>query len=185
MSPRGTFGPVVLLGIAAAGLSAAAGSQPWATSRDYGVRALVSDSAELPLAGALGLVALACWGVILVTRGQVRRTVALLGALVSVGLLITVVIGFGSAPDALREAAAEIGITDAEVGRTGWYYAAVVGAVLSLAAGAVAVRLTPHWPEMGSRYDAPGAAEQESVPPEERSSLDLWRSLDEGQDPTA
>jgi hypothetical protein len=45
--------------------------------------------------------------------------------------------------------------------------------------------MVPAWPEMGSRYDAPGAAEQETAPPEERSSLDLWRSLDEGQDPTA
>ena len=38
------------------------------------------DAGEMPLAAALGLVVLACWGVVLVTRGRVRRAVAVLGA---------------------------------------------------------------------------------------------------------
>jgi hypothetical protein len=33
---------------------------------------------------------------------------------------------------------------------------------------------------MGSRFDAPGAA----PPPQEETSLDLWRAMDDGRDPT-
>jgi hypothetical protein len=49
----------------------------------------------------------------------------------------------------------------------------------------LAMRWAPQWPEMGSRYDAPGVqSEPASVPPEDQSSLDLWKALDEGKDPT-
>jgi Tryptophan-associated transmembrane protein (Trp_oprn_chp) len=48
------------------------------------------------------------------------------------------------------------------------------------------VAWTPDWPEMGTRYDAPGSAPPPPVaPPEEQSNLDLWKALDEGHDPTA
>lgn len=188
MNSRRTFGPVVLVGLAAAGLSTVAGNQECATvgrgdNGDPHPVATMVQGAQLPLAAALGLVVLAAWGVALVTRGRVRRGAAGLGTVASAGLLATVVRGFWTLKQAIRDDAAEIGVTvPAEL--TGWYYAALVGAVLSLVATLAAVKLTPHWPEMGSRYDAPGAAEPASVPPEERSSLDLWRSLDEGQDPT-
>jgi uncharacterized membrane protein (TIGR02234 family) len=185
MTPRRTFGPTVLAGLASGALAAVAGNQPWARPAEPSVRGLVDEGvAEMPLAAALGLVVLACWGVLLVTRGRVRRLVAGLGAIASAGLLVTVVVGFNAAPEALREELETMGMADVDVSRSGWCYAAGLAAVLSLAATLAAVRLVPAWPEMGSRYDAPGAAEQESVPPEERSSLDLWRSLDEGQDPT-
>ena len=54
---------------------------------------------------------------------------------------------------------------------------------------AVAWRLAPGWPEMGSRYDAPsggGAARGEAARAREapRTDLDTWRALDEGRDPT-
>jgi hypothetical protein len=42
---------------------------------------------------------------------------------------------------------------------------------------------------MGSRYDAPTAAATSTATPdqpvEEQSSIDIWKSLDEGEDPTA
>ena len=41
--------------------------------------------AAVPLAGALALVLLACWGVLLVTRARIRRVVAGLALLVAVG----------------------------------------------------------------------------------------------------
>ncbi|WP_109506353.1 Trp biosynthesis-associated membrane protein [Nocardioides speluncae] len=183
---RRTFGPVVLAGLAAGALAAVAGNQPWARPTEPSLRGLVDESvAEMPLAAALGLVVLACWGVLLVTRGRVRRLVGVLGALTSAGLLVTVVVGFTAAPDALREEMTTMGMADSGISRTGWYYVTALSAVRSLAATLAAVRLVPEWPEMGSRYDAPAAAEPASVPPEERSSLDLWKSLDDGQDPTA
>ena len=54
------------------------------------------------------------------------------------------------------------------------------------AAAVAAVRLAPAWPEMGSRYDAPAThgPSAAATPAEERTSLDLWKSMDEGDDPT-
>jgi uncharacterized membrane protein (TIGR02234 family) len=140
----------------------------------------------MPVAGALALVVLACWGVVLVTRGRVRRVVLVLGALAALGVLVSVVAGFASVPDALRAGYAAIGIADPQVRLTGWFWAAAVAGLLSLVATTLGVRLVPGWPEMGSRYDAPGAQEPAPVvKPEDQSSLDLWRAMDEGRDPTA
>ena len=85
---RRTFVPVVLLGVASAGVAAVAGTKPWVSGEAGGIRsdssgalgsALSLDSvAESPLAAALSLVLLACWGVLLVTRGRFRRAIAVL-----------------------------------------------------------------------------------------------------------
>ena len=148
---------------------------------------LTADPGEMPAAGALALVVLACWGVVLVTRGRVRRAVAVLGALASVGLLATVVTGWSSVVDSLRSDYADVGVPNIAIDHTAWFWAAAVGALLSVVATALAVRWAPAWPEMGSRYDAPAGerAEPEPVDPAEQSSLDLWKAMDEGRDPTA
>jgi uncharacterized membrane protein (TIGR02234 family) len=187
---RRSFGPVVLLGLLAGTLGAVAGNKPWAAGTGRAAQvsdlAVSADAAQMPVAGALALVVLASWGVVLVSRGRVRRAIAVLGALAALGVLVSVVLGFGSVPDALRAGFAEIGLADPGIRRTGWYWTAAVAAVLSLVATALAVRLVPYWPEMGTRYDAPGAQEPAPVvKPEDQSSLDLWRAMDEGRDPTA
>ncbi|WP_164477863.1 Trp biosynthesis-associated membrane protein [Nocardioides pantholopis] len=186
---RRTFGPVVLLGLAGGALAAVAGNKPWAVAEDdsqsTSAMMLMFDSGEMPTATGLALVALACWGVVLVTRRRVRRVVAVLAALASAGVLVSVVVGFSSTADAVRSDLEGLGL-EPQIGHTGWYWAALIGAVLSLAASVLAVRLVPTWPEMGSRYDAPtGAAPQQAAAPEDRSNLDLWKAMDEGQDPTA
>jgi hypothetical protein len=112
-----------------------------------------------------------------------------LGVVAAAGLVVAVVVAWTTVPDQLRdslEAAAALGDPGAtDVSRTGWYAAAAVGAVGSLVATVLAVRFVPGWPEMGSRYDAPtGGAEPVAVPPEEASSLELWKAIDEGHDPT-
>jgi hypothetical protein len=178
---RRTFAPVVLLGLASAGLAAVAGNRDWAVVE--GDQALVTstDAGKMPLAGALALVVLAAWGVLLVTRGAVRRLVAVLGLLAALGVIAVVVVGFGDAPDNLRRAVAQLAYgEDVSVSRSGWYWAALLAALASVATTAVAVALVRAWPEMGGRYDAPG-----STPPKgENTDLDLWRALDEGRDPT-
>lgn len=188
---RRTFGPVVLLGLVAAGLAAVAGDKPAAAAGGKaadaasGNLALTFD-AHLPVVTALGLVVLACWGVVLVTRGRVRRAVAALAVLAGLGALAAVVVAFSQVPDQLRDELTAIGISDPDVGRTGWYWAAGAGAVLAVVASVLAVAWAPDWPEMGSRYDAPGAtAPAAPVDPEDQSSLDLWKAMDEGRDPTA
>src|SRR5215212_1293297 len=85
---RRLFGPVFLAGAAGSGVCALAGAKPWAEPDVHAGPTLVdSAGGRVPLAAALGLAGLACWGVVLVTRRTVRRLVAALGAVVAVGLV--------------------------------------------------------------------------------------------------
>ena len=155
------LGPTAVLGLAGAGLAAVAGNKPWAEGHGAAAERLAAmplgtEAGKVPAAGALALVVLAAWGVVLVTRGRVRRGVAVLGAVASVGVLVTVVTGWSSSVDALRGDYADLGGAATTVSHTGWFWAAAVGGVLSVVATLLAVRLAPGWPEMGSRYDARG-----------------------------
>jgi len=181
---RRWFGPAFLAGTAGAGLCALAGSKPWAAPDGHPGATLVdSAGGHVPLAAALGLAGLACWGVVLVTRRTVRRLVAVLGAVVAVGLVVTAVVGRSAALDSARRTTVDLGRTPTGVHTTGWWVVALVGAVLALCASAVAVRHAVGWPEMGSRYDAPGGT-RETPDPAEMEDVDLWRAIDQGRDPT-
>ncbi len=165
---RTGFGPVVLAGLASAVLAAVAGTSAWVegtsgqlsteTAGDAAVlgNAVADGIGEMPLAGALSLVVLAGWGVVLVTRGRFRRTVMAVAVLAAVGLLITTVWALftlqDSVADQLRAAS---GADTAAVHLTGWYAAACVAAVGCVVTTLLGVRLVPAWPEMGQRYDAP------------------------------
>ncbi|TWG96902.1 putative membrane protein (TIGR02234 family) [Nocardioides sp. J9] len=195
---RRTFGPTVLVGLAASGFAAVAGHKAMLTipaetiTAAGGLSRSVEDrSVEFPLAGALALVALAAWGVLLVTRGTVRRVVAVLAVLAAAGMGAVVVVGgFVQDDGAVDELAVRLGLNAAaiEAERTGWLWVALACALVAFLAAGAAVRLVPSWPEMGSRYDAPTGGPDPAAPaagdPSERSNLDLWKSLDEGSDPT-
>jgi uncharacterized membrane protein (TIGR02234 family) len=183
---RRLFGPVVLAGLIGSGLVALAGTKPWAAPAGGAGAPLVDKTGgHVPLAGALGLVSLACWGVVLVTRGLARRVVTVLGAVTAVGLVVTVVVGRGSALDSARTATLDLGQGPVTAHTTGWWWTALVGSVLVLAAALAAVRLVATWPEMGTRYDAPGAREEGTPPdPAAMDEGDLWRAIDHGRDPT-
>jgi uncharacterized membrane protein (TIGR02234 family) len=194
VAERRTFGPAVLVGLAAGALVAVAGNQAWADAEEgQGIGEQVASvsvavgEAKAPLATAVALVVLAAWGVLLVTRGRFRRVVAWFGALAAAGLLAAVLAGVLAAPDAVSDAYEPFGVTDLDVHRTAWCWLALVGAVLALGAAAVAVRDVADWPQMGKRYDAPAGAagaDGDASEPEERSNLDLWKAMDEGRDPT-
>ena len=130
---------------------------------------------------------LACWGVVLVTRGRVRRAVAALGTIAAVGALVAALAAYSQVPDQFRDELALVGISDPELSHTVLVLGRRGSAPCSPpCAGALAVAWAPAWPEMGTRYDAPGSAPAPpAVPPEEQSSLDLWKAMDEGRDPTA
>jgi len=183
---RRTFGPVVLVGLAGTGLTALASDHdvvaPDASAAQTAL--LAFQSTKLPLALALGLVGMAAWGVVLVTRGRVRRSVAALGLLTALGAVASVVTGWFSSASSLKDALAGVGVQHPVVHHTGWWWTALVGSLLAMVAAAIAVRLVPRWPEMGSRYDAPVAAAPSTTGPD-ADSLELWRALDDGQDPTA
>ena len=198
---RRTFGPVVLLGLATGALAAVAGNKPWVTGSSGDVdadadagsamaSALSLDAVrESPLAAALALVVLACWGVLLVTRGRFRRAVAALALVAAVGLLVVTVEAFWSVPDKLADALTQASGSDtASTDLTAWYATALVASVLCVVATFAAVVLVPSWPEMGTKYDAPTGVRTEGAPealtpPTE--NIDIWKALDEGRDPTA
>jgi uncharacterized membrane protein (TIGR02234 family) len=171
--------------LAAAGLAALSGHRAWVqwSAESRGPDSLLAisgdDTATVPLAGALALVLLASWGVVLVSRRRIRRAVAGLGLVVAAAMVATAVLGLHSATSGLRDDLALVGHDDLTLRTTTWFWVYLVGAVLSVAAAALAVRWAPAWPEMGSRYDAPGAP-----PLREETDLDLWRALDDGRDPT-
>jgi uncharacterized membrane protein (TIGR02234 family) len=187
---RRSFGPAVAAGVAAAAFAAVAGHQPWAggtASEGLGELSATVEAGRVPAANALALVVLACWGVLLVTRGRVRRVVAVLGVLAALALVATFVVGFDTAPQQVRDAYGDLGVSDPDVSRTGWYWAAGLAAALTLLTTGAAVRLVPGWPEMGRRYDAPAAPEAapQAAAPAEQENLDLWKAMDQGRDPTA
>jgi uncharacterized membrane protein (TIGR02234 family) len=189
---RTGFAPVVLVGLASGVGAAVGGNQAWvvadATS-EGATSALVATAtgASVPLATALALVVLACWGVVLVSRGRVRRAVAGLGALAALGTLATYVAGYFIAASSLRDDFAQVLVDTVDIDHTRWFWFGLVCAVGSVLATVQAVRRVPRWPEMGSRYDAPGdrrGPQSSGQPAEEPSSLDLWKAIDEGHDPT-
>jgi uncharacterized membrane protein (TIGR02234 family) len=181
---RRWFGPAVLVGLAGTGLSALAGSKPWASPDGQAGSTLVDKTGgHVPLAAALGLVGMAAWGVLLVTRGWVRRVVAVLVGVSAAALVVTAVAARSSALDSARKATVDLGRTPTGAHTTAWWYAGLVAALLALAAAALAVRHVSSWPEMGSRYDAP-TARAEVDDPARMEEVDLWRAIDQGRDPT-
>ncbi len=181
---RTGFGPVVLLGLASAGLAAVAGNKPWAVTRartDFVPGGALQQTADrFPLAGAVALLLLATWGVLLVTRGVVRRLLAGLGLLVALGMLSLTVLG----PPVVRDQVTTSGADTLHLG--GWYWTYLVAAAIAVVATVLAVRLAPRWPEMGTRYDAPAAARTptEVDAAADASNRDLWKAIDDGHDPT-
>lgn len=186
---RARAAPTVLAGLVAAGATALAAGRELVSSgageeARRSLEVTAAGAGSLPAAQALALVTLACWGVLLVSRGWPRRVVAVVAVLAAAATLAVVVSGAWTLPGRVRDALTELG-APAGTGLTGWYWVALVAAAASLATTLVAAVAVRRWPEMGRRYDAPGTAAASPARPGEASSTDLWRALDEGVDPTA
>ena len=189
--PRG-FGLTVLAGLGAGALAAVASARPWVAptgDRTADLLARMDGLGQAPLASAVSLVLLAAWGVLLVTRGAARRLAAAAALVAGVGLLATAGWAARVLPERvagmLAEGTLAGGGARVESGLTGWFWVALAAAAAGLPAAAVALRRAPRWPQLGTRYDAPGG------PPgrpdghrDDESSLDYWRALDAGRDPT-
>lgn len=198
-----SFGPTVLAGLAGAGLAATAGHRDWVELTAPGGGQAAADwfwqnapgLGQMPASGALGLVALASWGVLLVSRGAWRRVVAAVGLLASLGLAAVWVTGLLTLRD---DVSAEVRGADLAAGWsvewTSWFVLAGIALVLLVPAHVVALVRLPRWPAMGSRYDAPTArsgsrpAAAPSPAPaadlSEEDPADVWKAIDEGRDPT-
>jgi len=179
-----SFAPTVLAGLAGSALAAVASARDWATATGdaagVAVQASVKGSSSAPLVIALALLGLACWGVLLVLRGRVRRVFAVLGVVVSAGVVAATLVALGRVRDDAVAAVLARGATGTggDTSLTAWYVVTVAAGLLATAALAVAVVRCAHWTAMGSRYDAPAAR------PAAVGDQDLWRAIDEGHDPT-
>lgn len=195
---RRSYATVVVAGLGGAALTAVAGSRTWAvghaSAAGLHVHTTVSGSQAAPLVAALGLVALAGWGVVLVTRRRVRRAVAVLGLLAALGAVAAAVSGRLAVRDAVTSALVQQGAGRGPLweSATPWSLVAVLGGLVTAAAFAVAVRKAPTWPEMGSKYDAPaartagrGSDQGGAGQPDTADGAGMWRALDEGHDPTS
>ncbi len=180
------FGGVLAIGAASATLGVFAAGRTWATAATTspGRREVaVAGSDVAPVMFPLALVALACWGALLVLRTPGRRVVAILGALAAAGGAAAAIL---SAPDATDAASDLLSATaDGGTATTAWPWVGAVALVCCLATFVVAFLRCPTWPEMSRRYDrdaesTPGA----DIARTEETPADQWRALDDGRDPT-
>jgi uncharacterized membrane protein (TIGR02234 family) len=173
----------------------------------------VSGTDLVPLAGGLGLAALAGLVAVLATRGWVRRAVGVLLALFGAGagaaVLTTVtaqtVLSVAAGKVASPESAALSGAAGSTTGgssggsalvvtgsaghaiMTGapWQAAVIIGALLVFAAGVATALRGQDWPVMSTRYDAPGAQPAGTGRPARAAdAATMWEALNGGEDPT-
>ena len=145
----------------------------------------VSGGDLVPLAGALGIAALACLAAVIATRGVARRVVGVLLAVLGAGTAAAVAAGVTAAA-VLSVAASKVGSPGAAAvsgtagsttsgsgaSRSGfvsvagsaghaimtgtpWRVAVLAGAVLVVTAGAATAWRGTRWPVMSARYDLP------------------------------
>jgi uncharacterized membrane protein (TIGR02234 family) len=183
--PRRLFWPIVLLGVAGSVLAAIAGDHQWRTLGMSKGQTVSFDGPSLdsPATTALALVCLAAWGVFLVTRGLVRRALAVLAALAAAGTVATTF----SRPDGTGEftVTSAAPVSAVHLSTTAWPWVALLGSLLALAAAVLALLWSPRWPEMGRRYDAPTTPGVGPVDLSEAEPIELWKTMSEGHDPTS
>ena len=189
--PGREYALALLGGAAGAGLILLAVRERWAEGVFTPPKPLstqvinVSGGDLVPLAGALGLVALACLAAVIATRGVLRRITGALLAALGAGAGIAVATGV-SAATVVSVAASKVGSPGAaalsqtasgsttsgsaggssSISMTGvaghavmtgtpWQVAVFAGALLVVAAGIATAWRGPSWPVMSTRYDAP------------------------------
>ena len=184
MSARsaGSFARTVGLGVASAAVALVASGAVWAEQTGGGSATPQGGPVELagsdlaPLVVPLTLVALACWGAVLVLRRRGRRVVAVLGAAAGATTAVVTIARVAGADD---------------LDPTVWPWVVAAAAAVTALALVRAWAAAPGWPEMSSRYDRSADSDAAPAPagsgPDARhqGSAELWRALDEGRDPTA
>lgn len=200
-SIRRMYGLVVVAGIAAGGLMVWAASRTWA-SVEVAPAGMTVDQVEVtgstavPLVGAMAFVVMAGSVAVVASGGWLRRAVGVVIALAAGGALVAGVLAGSAIDDAVRDAvAASTSMTGgaaqaddlvAAADHSLWRWTAVAASLVGVVVGALVVAYAPRWPRMGKRYDAPGArtSRDDSTPAADRDVADLWKALDEGDDPT-
>ncbi|MFF7895802.1 TIGR02234 family membrane protein [Streptomyces sp. NPDC007907] len=146
-----------------------------------------SDVTGVP--AALAIVGLAALVAVFAVRRAGRLVVAALLALSGAGIVVAALLGASDSAALDEQAAQASGDTSASVdalSHTAWPYIAVVGGVLILLAGLLALRFGRLWPGMSGRYERSGAPQPRRRAPavDPDRPEDLWKALDRGEDPT-
>jgi uncharacterized membrane protein (TIGR02234 family) len=186
---RKLYAPAVLGLVITGGAAWVAARQPWTVTvigagKLPGSTIQTSGADAFAALPALGLVILAAGLGVLASSGWIRRVV---------GALVMVV---GSGGLALAAAAIQHGIAEARneylatspawsgdivgtrINWTLWPWLATGAFALAIALGLLATLCARIWPTMSARYDAPRRGVSGDEP------ADLWKALDDGQDPT-
>lgn len=197
--PRRVYTIAVLLGIASGGLMFFAAARTWASVRvaPTGMPvdvAKVTGTSAVPLVTAMAFVVMAGSVAVVAAAGRLRRAIGVIVVLAGAAAVVAVLVGGAGIDEALRDAVVSStsmtgDTSDAEtlVGtadHTWWRWVSLVGALPAVAIGALVVAQATRWPAMGRRYDAPSSARKVPAEPADRDLNDLWKSLDEGEDPT-
>lgn len=156
-------------------LSTAAFAEPEVSSTGGELYPAVTAMAWVGLAGVLALVAARSW-----TRRLVGLVVGLGG--VVVGVQAGAALAETPVPLAARcgQGVGCLVLRERLHAGTGWMALALVGGVLLVLAGLLAVVRGGSWGGLGSSYEAPGAAPEPPV-----TDKAVWDALDRGDDPTA
>ncbi|MGW7216562.1 TIGR02234 family membrane protein [Streptomyces collinus] len=146
-----------------------------------------SDVTGVP--AALAIVGLAALVAVFAVRRAGRFAVAALLALSGAGIITAALLGASDSSALDEQAAQASGDTSASVdtlSHTAWPYVAVVGGVLILLAGLLALRYGRLWPAMSGRYERGGTRQPRRKAPavDPDRPEDLWKALDRGEDPT-
>jgi uncharacterized membrane protein (TIGR02234 family) len=146
-----------------------------------------SDVTGVP--AALAVVGLAALVAVFAVRRAGRFAVAALLALSGAGIITAALLGASDSSALDEQAAQASGDTSASVdtlSHTAWPYVAVVGGVLILLAGLLALRYGRLWPAMSGRYERGGTPQPRRKAPavDPDRPEDLWKALDRGEDPT-
>ncbi|MFD7245916.1 TIGR02234 family membrane protein [Streptomyces massasporeus] len=190
---RLSLGVALLSGALGAAVALLATRQQWSQGTAtvaggaFPLTAKGSDVTGVP--AALAIVGLAALVAVFAVRRAGRFVVAGLLALSGVGIVAAALLGASDSSALDEQAAQASGDTSASVdalSHTAWPYVAVVGGVLILVAGLLALRYGRLWPAMSGRYER-GATPQPrrkapAVDPDRPE--DLWKALDRGEDPT-
>ncbi|MGW3566227.1 TIGR02234 family membrane protein [Streptomyces sp. NPDC000941] len=199
---RRSLGVALLSGALGAALVLLATSRTWAKGTAAVAKGTLPQHANgddiTGLPGALAVVGLAALVAVFAVKRVGRWVVSGLLALSGAGIVVSALLG-ASDKAALEEKASQAtGLADSaihDVAYTPWPWVAMVGGLLLLLAGLLALGYGRHWPAMSGRYERAGdgkgsrgpaararrgaAAAGDPERPEE-----LWKALDRGEDPT-
>ncbi|HET9127457.1 MAG TPA: Trp biosynthesis-associated membrane protein [Propionibacteriaceae bacterium] len=175
MTPGRERALITVAGLATAGIAALGSGQVWYRTAGHGFTGSeITDGAEeaLALAGLAGVAVtllLGVWG---------RRVVGLLVVLLGLGALLVAALRRVPTSAQLDQV---LGVHETTGSATGWPWVCVVAGGVLAGVGGLFLARAHRWRSPSDRFER-GATRPERVV---GSSLDAWKALDAGADPTA